>query len=256
MNAQSVEDYRIMSSIRLQKYLAQCGVGSRRTCETYIAQGRVKIDGNVITTLGTKIDPSHQNIMFDEEEVHPKPITWIMLNKPPGYLSTAKDPSGKPTFLELLPKDKHHLFAVGRLDFLSEGLLLITNDGYRANKIIHPRYEIEKEYLVITPDKINTDQLNRLKNGFPIQHDFLKVERIHQINDFNMKNQRMYSIIIKEGKNRHIRRMLDYINIRIKKLKRVRIGPINLADVSSGEWRNLTKDEIQKIHDLCKPVDD
>ena len=245
-----------MSSVRLQKYLAKCGVGSRRACETFIVQGRVKIDGNIVTTLGTKIDPSHQNIMFDDKEVHPKPISWIMVNKPPGYLSTAKDPSGKPKFLDLLPKDKHHLFAVGRLDFLSEGLLLITNDGYRANKIIHPRYEIEKEYWVITPDKINTEQLKRLKNGFTIQHDFLKVERIHQVNEFNIKNQWMYSIIIKEGKNRHIRRMLNYINIRIKKLRRVRIGPINLADVSIGEWRYLTKDEIQKIHDLCKTADD
>ena len=241
-----------MSSIRLQKYLAQCGVGSRRTCESYIAQGRVKIDGKVCTILGTKIDPSHQNIMFDEEEVRPKPIVWIMLNKPPGYLSTAKDPSGKPTFLELLPKDKHHLFAVGRLDFLSEGLLLITNDGTRANKLIHPRYEIEKEYLVITPDKITAEQLNQLKNGFTIQVDFLKVERIHQINDFNMKDQWMYSIIIKEGKNRHIRRMLDHIHIRIKKLKRVRIGPIDLTNVSVGKWRYLTDEELQKIHDLCK----
>ncbi|MBS3748549.1 MAG: rRNA pseudouridine synthase [Candidatus Thermoplasmatota archaeon] len=241
-----------MSSVRLQKYLAKCGVGSRRTCETFIVQGRVKIDGNIVTTLGTKIDPSHQNIMFDDKEIHPKPISWIMVNKPPGYLSTAKDPSGKPTFLDLLPKDKHHLFAVGRLDFLSEGLLLITNDGYRANKLIHPRYEIEKEYWVITPDKINTEQLNRLKNGFTIQHDFLKVERIHQVNEFNIKNQWMYLIIIKEGKNRHIRRMLDYINIRIKKLRRVRIGPIKLTDLSIGEWRYLTKDEIKKIHGLCQ----
>ena len=240
-----------MSSIRLQKYLAQCGVGSRRTCETYIAQGRVKIDGNVVITLGTKIDPSHQHIMFDDKEVHPKPITWIMLNKPPGYLSTAKDPSDKPTFLDLLPKDKHHLFAVGRLDFLSEGLLLITNDGYRANNLIHPRYEIEKEYWVITPDKINNEQLNQLKNGFIIHHDFLKVEQIHPINDVSKKNQLTYSIIIKEGKNRHIRRMLDYIRIRIKKLKRVRIGPINLTNLPIGEWRYLSPDEIQKIHMLC-----
>jgi len=241
-----------MSSVRLQKYLAKCGVGSRRTCETFIAQGRVKIDGHIVTTLGTKIDPSYQRVEFDNKKVHLKPISWIMLNKPPGYLSTAKDPSGKPSFLELLPGDKHHLFAVGRLDFLSEGLLLITNDGERANKIIHPRYEIQKEYRVITPDYIHNNQMKQMKQGFLVQNDFLNVEEINEITDFKEKNQWMYSIIIKEGKNRHIRKMLDDINIRIKKLRRVRIGPIKLVGVSIGEWRYLTKDEIQKIHGLCQ----
>jgi len=239
-----------MGLIRLQKYLAQCGIGSRRTCERYISEGRVTVDGKTITVQGIKVDPSDQIIQFDHTIVTPKPISWIMLYKPPKYLSTTHDPSGKPTFLELLPEDKHYLFAVGRLDFLSEGLLLLTNDGDIANKLIHPRYGIEKEYLVTTPDKITSKKIDIMKKGVFIQQDFLSVNSIYCTTNDKKKNLWEYSIIITEGKNRHIRRMLKHVNIRLKKLKRIRIGPIRLTNLSIGEWRYLTKEEINQIHYL------
>jgi pseudouridine synthase len=239
-----------MSSIRLQKYLAQCGIDSRRNCETYITDGRIKVNGKKVTTLGTKIDPDHNIVTFDGQIVKPKPIIWIMLNKPPEYVSTARDPSGKPSFLELLPKEKQYLFAVGRLDFLSEGLLLITNDGDSANNIIHPRYEIEKEYQVTSPDEISPHQMNEMMQGLIVDEEILSVKSISKIS--NIGGYWIYSIILMEGKNRHIRKMLKKMNIRVKKLKRIRIGPIQLTSLQTGKWRYLSKEEIDLIEKLTK----
>lgn len=241
-----------MKPMRLQKYLAKCGLGSRRTCETYIDQGRVTVDGKKVTAQGLTINPSDQIIRFDDKIITPKPIEWIMLNKPPQYLTTAKDPSRKPIFLDLLPSEKHHLFAVGRLDYLSEGLLLITNDGDTANRLIHPRYEIEKEYIVITRDEITLEQIILMKQGLNIDHDFLLVKSIRLNRIDKTKQMWEYAIVITEGKNRHIRRMLQHLTIRIKKLKRIRIGPIYLQDLRTGEWRHLNKKEIKKLHDALK----
>lgn len=240
----------LIEVMRLQKYLAKCGLGSRRTCETFIDQGRVSVDGKKITSQGVTIDTQKQVVRFDDAIVTPKPIEWIMLYKPPQYLSTAKDPSQKTVFLRLLPKEKHHLFAVGRLDYLSEGLLLVTNDGDTANKLIHPRYEIEKEYEVTTVDELSLDQLDKMKKGFSIKQDFLSVKSIQCIEENEKKKLWKYSIVITEGKNRHIRKMLSYLNVRLKKLKRIRMGPIQLTNIDMGKWRYLTEKEVDKIHDF------
>lgn len=241
-----------MGLMRLQKYLAKCGLGSRRTCETFIEQGRITIDGKKVKSQGMTVDPLLHVIRFDNHIVTPKPLEWIMLYKPPQYLSTVRDPSGKPPFLDLLPEGKHHLFAVGRLDFLSEGLLLITNDGDTANNLTHPRYEIEKEYLVTTADKISVDQLEQLKKGFVVRDDFLSFKSISCNSQDETHQLWEYSIVITEGKNRHIRKMLGKMNIRIKKLRRIRIGPVRLTNVSMGQWRYLTKEEIKKIKDISR----
>jgi 23S rRNA pseudouridine2605 synthase len=198
------------------------------------------------------INPAIQIVKFDNHIVRPKPLEWIMLYKPPQYLSTVRDPSGKPTFLDLLPEDKRHLFAVGRLDFLSEGLLLLTNDGDAANNLIHPRYEVEKEYLVVTADKISFELLEKMKKGFFNNHDFLSVKSVYCTMKNEEDHQWEYSIVITEGKNRHIRRMLEQINIRIKKLRRIRVGPIRLENVTMGKWRPLTGEEIKKIQKISE----
>ena len=243
--------YENMGQIRLQKYLAQCGIGSRRACETYIEEGRIQIDGKIVTKQGMKIDPDLQSVCFDNNIISPKPIEWIMLNKPPQYLSSAKDPSGKESFLSLLPENKRHLFAVGRLDYLSEGLLLITNEGGTANKIIHPRYEIEKEYLVCTLDELSKEQMELMRKGIVVNNERLSVKSIK-----NLENDRNsffnYTIILSEGKNRHIRKMLANQQIRIRSLKRIRIGQIHLKDLSSGKWRYLTEDERKLLNDMTK----
>ena len=238
--------------IRLQKYMAQCGLGSRRTCEKYIEQKRVTVNGQLITEQGISIEPDTQIVRLDGTIVNPKPIEWLMLNKPPQYLSTAKDPSEKPTFLELIPSEKHHLFAIGRLDYLSEGLLLITNEGDIAHKLIHPRYEIEKEYMVRTADKISQNQFLQMKKGLPIDRDVLSVKSIHSTKGHKTDSYWEYVIIITEGKNRHIRRMLSHLNIRIKTLKRIRTGPIRLNDLPTGKWRDLTRKEISLIRNIVK----
>jgi 23S rRNA pseudouridine2605 synthase len=241
-----------MTMIRLQKYLAQCGLGSRRSCEKYIEQKRVTIDGKIVTEQGVSIDPDAQIVRLDDTIVFPKPIEWLMLNKPPQYLSTSKDPSKKPTFLKLIPSEKHHLFAVGRLDYLSEGLLLITNEGDIAQKLIHPRYEIEKEYLVRTADQISQDCFLQMKKGLCVDKEVLSVKSIHCTQNYKKDSYWEYAIIIAEGKNRHIRRMLSQLSIRIKTLKRIRIGPIRLHDLPTGKWRYLTKQEIKLIRNIVK----
>lgn len=241
-----------MDSIRLQKYLAKCGLGSRRTCESYIEQGRVTVDGKKVTMMGTTIDPTRQVVRFDNTIVTPKPLEWIMLYKPPQYLSTSKDQGGKRSFLDLLPEEKNHLFAVGRLDFLSEGLLLITNDGDTANKLIHPRYEIEKEYLVQTADEITAIQQKKMQQGFITHNDFLSVRSISCVREYDRNYHFEYSIVITEGKNRHIRKMLNHLNIRIKRLKRIRIGPLLLTNIDVGRWRHLTTRELTMLYESVR----
>ena len=144
----------MVKEIRLQKYLADCGIASRRTCEKYIQQGKIIVNNTVIKELGTKINPVKDTVFFENSIVNPQKKNWIMLNKPPKVICSSLDPKKRSSFLHLLPIDIGRVFAVGRLDYMSEGLLLITNDGKLANKIIHPRYEIKKKYEVKTDQKL------------------------------------------------------------------------------------------------------
>ncbi|OYT29336.1 pseudouridine synthase [Thermoplasmatales archaeon ex4572_165] len=236
--------------VRLQKYLAQCGLGSRRTCESYIEKGRIKVDDVTIKEQGTQIDPNIQTIKFDEMIVTPKQKIWIFLNKPPEYICSSKDPKKRKTFLDLLPKEIERVFCIGRLDYMSEGLLIITNDGDAANKIIHPRYEIKKIYEVTTYEPLTKKQMEHMEQGIKLKEEILKVMKIKKN---NMKNQHYcYEIILTEGKTRHIRRMLAELNIHIVSLKRTQIGPILLGSINPGEWRYATKKELQKIEKHVK----
>jgi 23S rRNA pseudouridine2605 synthase len=233
------------NKVRLQKYLAECGIGSRRTCEKYIQQGNIQVNGEVITRLGTKIDPDIDKIYFNNNLVLPEEKKWIMLNKPPKIICSSNDPKKKASFLNLLPNNIGRVFAVGRLDFMSEGLLLVTNDGDLANKIIHPRYEIQKIYEVKTLEEITADKRNQMIKGIYHNSEKLKVLYIKQ-KQMNTSGY-CYDITLCEGKNRHIRRMLAALEIHIISLKRIQIGSLSIGNLRTGEWRYLTDNELKKI---------
>lgn len=239
-----------MEELRLQKYLAICGIGSRRTCELYISQGRVKVDGEIVTKMGTKINPSINRVTFEEKEVCPQKKYWIMINKPPEYICSSKKTIGKKSILSLIPTDLGRLYTVGRLDFMSEGLLLITNDGDMAYRITHPRYEVKKVYEVETIEKISDSALKNMLEGVLCENENLRLLEIQEKR--NKTKSFCYIIKLNEGRYRHIRRILASFNIHILKLKRTSIGQIHLGNLKKGKWRFLSEKEIDLLKKEAK----
>ena len=230
--------------IRLQKYLASCGIASRRKCEQYISEGRVTVDGHIVKEQGLKIDPDINIVSFDGRNVKTEKKYWIMLNKPPKYICSNQDPSGKPSFLELIPDNLGRMYAVGRLDYMSEGLLLVTNDGQIAYRLSHPKYEIQRVYEVKTVEKLTPEKISQMLKGVKSKNEILRILKI----DENSKvKEHSYLITLEEGKNRHIRRMMAELGIHIIYLKRIALGPIKLGRIKQGEWRFLTHNEIEKF---------
>ena len=235
---------------RLQKYMAECGVASRRKCEEIILSGRVKVNGEVIDKLGVKID-SRTDIVEVDEKIIKKEETkvYIMLNKPEGYICSVKDEKGRSTILDIVDC-KERIYPIGRLDYDSSGLILLTNDGEIYNKIIHPRKEIIKNYVV----KVKNDFTNEDKDAFERGIDiggYVTAPAIVKIINFDKKNNiSTLEIGIHEGKNRQIRRMCSALNHEVISLKRISIGELKLAYLKKGEYRDLTEDEIKYIKQL------
>src|SRR5262245_14976110 len=223
---------------RLQKVLASTGLGSRRECEDLIREGRVEVDRQVVTELGTRVDPSRQEIRVDGELLRPSKRLYFAVNKPIGVVSTNRDPSGRARVIDLVPTDQR-LFAVGRLDRSSEGLILVTNDGEFANRITHPRYGVEKTYLVRVAGAPDQRQLARLKKGVHLAEGFARAQSIH------VKKKHGHSsdliIVLNEGRNREIRRILARVGHKVLSLKRVAVGPVKLGDLTVGGWRGLVQ---------------
>lgn len=229
-----------MDEIRINKYIASSGVCSRRNADDIISSGRVKINGQVITELGTKVTNK------DVVEIDGKIISieankvYIMLNKPKGYVTTSKEQFNRPSVLELV-NVRERVFAVGRLDMDSEGLLILTNDGDFANKIIHPTKHVSKEYEVKLKNKIEDATLDKLRFGVDIGGYVTKPAIVKKINDTE------FIIAISEGKNRQIRRMCEAVENKVVSLKRVAIGGLDLGNLESGKYRILSDDDISKI---------
>ena len=232
--------------IRLQKYLAECGVASRRASEKLIEAGRVTVDGNVVTELGTKVEPGTSRVTFDGKPVVLDEKTWIMLNKPTGVICTSDDPQGRETVLELLPKFKSRLYTVGRLDVMSEGLLLITNDGDLAHRLMHPRHHIEKKYQVWIDRELTKDEMERMLKGLNSRGEMLKVLQVEPLRRV-LEGRFGYTLTLGEGRNRHIRRMMEVLDCKIFRLLRVSVGPLRLEKLRTGEHRNLDPWEIEKL---------
>lgn len=233
------------NSIRLQKYLADCGFGSRRACEALIEKGVVTVDGKVVREQGVKIEPGEQEVRVDGKVAVPEPKVCLALNKPRGYLCTSKDPQGRRTFKELLPDLPARVYTVGRLDYDSEGLLIVTNDGQLCNHLIHPRNHVEKVYSVVLSRRLSEKELAVLRRGMTLQGERMRVSEVK----FKRKSGKgfIYRIVLKEGKNRQIRRMANALGVKVKRLRRTRIGSLELGSLKQGDSRRLTDREVAAL---------
>ena len=234
--------------IRLQKYMANCGLGSRRFCETLITSGRVKINGEVITELGIKINPLSDLIESNGKKLYPELIITLLLNKPKKIICSSNDPQKRKSVIDLLDDLPERVYTVGRLDYMSEGLILVTNDGKLAHSIMHPRFEITKKYNVWLNKKLDEDELRKTEIGVHDKGDNLKFNSINFIS--RSRNGFKYKISLHEGKNRHIRRVIENFEKKILRLQRISIGPIELGKLKSGEFRVAKPSELKKLRHL------
>ncbi|WP_207705530.1 pseudouridine synthase [Hathewaya massiliensis] len=233
---------------RLQKYMARCGVASRRKCEEIIMKGRVKVDKKVQRELGTKIDPTKNIVEVDDKiiKIEENKI-YIKLNKPVKYITTAKDERNRNTVLDLIDV-KERIYPIGRLDYMTSGLLLLTNDGDIYNKIIHPRKEVEKTYIAKVRGTLTREEIEIFQNGVDIGGYITAKSNVKVIKKEGENS--ILEIKIHEGKNRQVRRMCEKINHPVIELKRVSIGEITLGNLNLGEYKELTLDELKYIRNL------
>lgn len=230
-----------MPAERLQKLLAAAGVASRRRSEWLITSGRVQVDGTVVTTLGARADPRRQRIAVDGRPLHfGEPAQYVLLYKPAGYVTTAFDPQGRATVFDLLPPGPR-LFPVGRLDRDSEGLLLLTDDGDLTFRMTHPRFGLEKEYHVWTAWP-RSGQLRALAGGVLLEDGWTAPARVEELS--RAPDGAVVSIVVHEGRNRQVRRMLAAVDLPVYRLARVRLGPLRRGRMAAGDWRTLRGDEV------------
>lgn len=232
-----------MDKIVLQKFMANAGINSRRKCEELISQGKVRVNGKV-ANLGTRVSPSSDTITFEGKKIELKNTNkiYIMIYKPRGFITTLSDEHGRKCILELVKDIPERIFPVGRLDKNSEGLLLMTNDGDFANKVIHPSKNIRKSYRVTIKSNITEDQLVNLSSQTDLDGEEIQPAIIEVLS--KSPERTVLKISIKEGKNRQIRKMCEKVGLEVARLKRISIGQLKLGMLSPGKWRNLTKQEI------------
>jgi 23S rRNA pseudouridine2605 synthase len=229
---------------RLQKLLAHAGVGSRRRCEDLITAGRVTVDGRTVRELGTKVDPA-QKICVDGQPVHAERHVYWLVNKPKGYLCTNRDPGRRPLALDLVPQISQRVYTVGRLDEASEGLLLLTNDGDLAHRLMHPRFGVEKTYLVQVAGHPTADDIHLLLRGVWLSEGRVRAKQVHRLK--TQGDSTWLRIVLMEGKNREIRRMLARLGHKVMNLRRVALGPVQLKSLSSGKARRLAPSELSAL---------
>lgn len=231
---------------RLQKYMARCGVASRREAENIILDGRVKVNKKIVTELGVKVDEDNDKVFLDGELIKPeKKLYYIMLNKPKGYITTVKDEFERKTVLELVKDIDARLYPVGRLDYDSEGLLLLTNDGDFAYKMTHPTQHIPKKYHAIVDGVADLGHVMKLRQGVEIDGYLTKPAKV-EIADTKERTT-LLKITVSEGKNRQIRRMCEAVGLPVIKLTRVSIGNVVLGNLPKGKWRHLTEAEVNLL---------
>ena len=235
--------------MRLQKYLAHCGAASRRACEAYIAQGRVTVNGRVVATQGTQVMPGDV-VCLDGREMRPEARkAYILYHKPIGEVCTASDPQGRPTVLDRFRDFPQRLYPVGRLDFDSEGLLLLTNDGDLAARLTHPSHEVDKTYLARVTGQLSEEEIHRLRAGVVLDDGFRTSPA--KVNVIRVETFASAVLItIHEGHNRQVRRMMEAVGHKVLLLRRVKFGPIDLRGLARGEWRDLTDAEVRALKAL------
>lgn len=233
---------------RLQKFIARAGVASRRRAEMLIVSGRVRVNGRPATVLGTRVRPEVDEVRVDGVRVRPGPVRWVMLNKPPGFLTTRRDDRGRDTVYDLLPESLRGLVHVGRLDRATEGLLLLTNDGEAANTLAHPRYRVEREYRAWVAGLPSRDVLRRLVSGVKLEDGLARARRARVLERGSPRS--VLELVLTEGRKREVRRMCRAVHHPVQRLERVRFGPVELAGLGRGEWRDLTEAEVAALEEL------
>lgn len=237
--------------VRLQKVLAQAGIASRRAAENMIDEGRVEVNGKLVLEQGLRVDPERDHIRVDGSRIPAaRRHVYFVLNKPKGVISTMEDPEGRPTLSEYLPRGVSRLFHVGRLDFETTGLLLLTNDGDLAQRLAHPSYEVSKTYLADVDGVMDNHALKRLEKGVTLDDGFVKADKVKLVSRGNERT--LVQISLHSGANRVVRRMMDSVGFPVRKLSRIAFGPVRLGQLAIGETRELTRDEVGKLLDAAK----
>lgn len=234
--------------MRINKFLSTCGVASRRACDEIIAEGRVKVNGKVVEA-GFDVDEYKDSVTLDGKKITFKQnFEYYVMNKPKGYVTTVKDDKGRKTVMDLLPKNISRIYPVGRLDYDTEGLLILTNDGELTNRLTHPRNEVTKTYLVKTEQPITEEKVNILRKGVVI--DGVKTKKCNiRIVETNKSFTKLH-ITISEGRNRQVRKMFEAVSSSVEFLKRIKIGELSLQGLNRGEYRKLTAFEIDYLKNL------
>ncbi|MCU0771843.1 MAG: rRNA pseudouridine synthase [Verrucomicrobia bacterium] len=231
--------------VRLQKFLADAGVASRRASEALILAGRIKVNGRVVQVLGSRVNPEQDAVTVDGKPARLKRKLYVALNKPRRYVCSRKDEKGRDTVYDLLPREWSNVFTVGRLDYDSEGLILLTNDGEFSLHLTHPRYGVAKKYLATVEGRVNEDAARQLGRGVLEAGEWLRARavRVHH----SGPSGSLVEIELTEGKNREVRRMFGALGLAVKRLKRIQIGRLKLGELRPGRWRTLTDGEIKTL---------
>lgn len=235
--------------MRLQQFLAHAGIASRRKCETYISDGRVQVNGTVVTTLGTTVQPGRDVVLFDGKYVYFQDKRYICFYKPPHVMCTVNDPEGRKTVMDYFSAVDTRLYNVGRLDYNSEGVLFMTNDGELANALTHPSHEIKKTYYVICEGSLSTQDLDQLRDGIMLDEKKTYQATVSLKKTTNLRSE--VFITIHEGRNRQIRRMLEAINHPVLFLRRESFANLTLEGLKKGQWRDLTQEELAEMRRLA-----
>lgn len=231
--------------MRINKFLSNSGVASRRKCDLLIEEGKVTVNGKVVNELGLKINEKKDKVKVEGKEISlPSSFVYIKLNKPKGYACTASDEKGRKTIYDLVDCEER-LFSIGRLDYDTEGLIILTNDGDFANAVAHPRFQTEKEYRVTAEGEIKESELAVMRKGVVVDGERMPSARVEKLSYENGFTK--LSVVIDEGQNRQVRRMFEAIGHQIKLLKRVRIGQVRLGGLKRGEYRDLTEEELNLL---------
>ena len=241
--------------VRLQKVLAQAGIGSRRACEALISEGRVEVNSEVVTEQGRRVDPERDVIRVDGSRIPPpRRHLYLVLNKPRGVVVTMDDPEGRRTVADVLAEGamrslrKERLFHVGRLDTDSEGLLILTNDGDFAHRLAHPSYQVPKTYIVEVSGAVSAETLRRLRRGITLDDGPVRPTSVKIVSEAGEKM--LLKITLQEGRNRIVRRTMEAVGHPVRRLSRIGIGPVRLGNLKVGEYRELTREELGGLLDL------
>lgn len=237
-----------MEEVRLQKYIAACGVCSRRNAELLILDGKIKVNGKIVTELGTKINSDTDVVEFNGKFLKPEnEFVYILLNKPIGYVTTAKEQFGRPTVLDLVKNIKYRVLPVGRLDMYTSGAIILTNDGEFINRVTHPKNEVNKTYNATVRGIVSSEDVRRLEEGVEIENYTSGKAKVKILKTDESKNISRLQITIHEGKNREVRKMCEAIGKNVIALHRCKIGDLDVKDLKIGEWKYLNKEDLLKI---------